>query len=253
MYTSITKSNGNIFLSDGLDGLVMSEKTLQEAVIKKNADSVWISYKHGTETKVINLSIGSIVFPVVATTEALVAELLVYAGTPLGSIILYGTPVNAVAASSVYTPNTIVTGDTVTIGAKVYTFIEIALTAPAVEGEVLLGASDEASLVNLFDAINDTNGTYGVTHSCADANTNGSATAKDATTLTFTYKTKGVVGNDLAVDASNGAWGDVTLLGGINGTVGSFNTVYQDATNVYYTPGNAISEANWKKIVKASL
>jgi hypothetical protein len=57
-------------------------------------------------------------------------------------------------------------GDTVVIGAKTYTF-KTALTPS--EGEVLIGGSADASLLNLINAINHT-GTPDTDYSCAAAN-----------------------------------------------------------------------------------
>lgn len=102
----------------------------------------------------------------------------------------------AVAASAVLTSdNTNVANNaTVTIGAKTYTF-KTALT-PA-EGEVLIGGSADASLLNLKNAINHT-GTPDTDYKCAAVHPTVTAGVIAAHALTLAAKTAGLAGNDLA-------------------------------------------------------
>ncbi len=258
MYNSITKLNGEIFFSNGLEGLAMPLSALQKSVIKYNGDSVWINYELGGEKNTINLITEEIIYPVINSSLELVSELIAYAGMPLDATVTYGVPVNAVAAQGTLTltadtGSTILTTKTVTVGGKVYTF-KTALTPT--EGEVLIGINDEAALLNLLNAINYT-GTPNTDYKCAAANVNVVGISSNATTLIVENKIKGVIGNLSAVATTiAGAWDDTTLgttVAGVDGTVGDLNTIYQDVTNLYLTVGNTIADANWNKVVKASL
>ena len=61
----------------------------------------------------------------------------------------------------------------------------------------------------------------------------------------------GVSGNAY-VSTETGAqtsWGDVTLLGGLDGTVGAQWTVYSDGDYIYVAEAtNTIADANWRKV-----
>lgn len=116
------------------------------------------------------------------------------------------------------TGTTIATGDTVTIGAVTYTFIETALSDPAVPYEVLVGASDSDSLDNLIDAINGEDGAgeagtvYGegtVAHPLVSA----AAGAGDTMVVTELAANGAVIATTATLTA--GDWGAATLAGGI--------------------------------------
>lgn len=105
-------------------------------------------------------------------------------------------------------------GETITIGARVYTF-KTALTPAA--GEVLIGATDDDSFANLVDAINGT-GTPGVGYAAATLiNADVSAVADPVTgKVTVTSKAGGVSANAIATTstAADATWGAATLAGG---------------------------------------
>lgn len=99
----------------------------------------------------------------------------------------------------------IANNDTVTIddgGAneKVYTF---KTTLTPTEGEVLIGVSDTAALLNLLNAINHT-GTPGTDYSCAAAHPTVEGTSSDATTLIVSAITPGAAGDSITT-AETGA------------------------------------------------
>lgn len=124
----------------------------------------------------------------------------------------------AAYASGTLTGTTIGAADTVTIGDVDYTFIA-ALTNPAVPYEVLVGASDSASLDNLIAAINATEGQEGVLYgegTVAHPLVQASAGAGD--TMIVTAVNIGEDANDIATTASltSGQWGAATLTGGLS-------------------------------------
>lgn len=102
--------------------------------------------------------------------------------------------------------------ETVTIGAKVYTF-KTALTPT--EGEVLIGADADASLLNLIRAINH-GATDGTNYKAAAANANVSAaTAVTSHAFLLTAKAVGVAGQVATTETSaHLAFGAATLTGG---------------------------------------
>lgn len=104
-------------------------------------------------------------------------------------------------------------GETVTVGAVVYTF-QSTLSAA---GDVLIGASISASIDNLAAAINSTPSGAGVTHH-ADTVENEDATALafiDDSLVAFA-KASGTAGNevDVATDVTGASWNFATLIGG---------------------------------------
>jgi len=175
--------------------------------------------------------------------------------TPALFILPEKTPVNAVAASGklVSTGTAVADGEKVIIGATVYTFRTALSTTPAVPYEVLIGVSAAAQMTNLTAAIMATAGagtTYGtgtVEHPTV------TAAVADTDDVDLTAKTKGVVGNLIATtdDSDQLSWGsaDVTLVDGIDGTVGVANETCADATYIYHAiAANTIADANWRRI-----
>ncbi|WP_051328404.1 hypothetical protein [Desulfatirhabdium butyrativorans] len=159
------------------------------------------------------------------------------------------TPVNAVAASGTITSDATAPsdGDTVTIGTKTYTF-KTALTPT--EGQVLIGSSAAEALDNLKSAINH-EGTPDTDYSCAEAHPTVTATTNTNTTQLVVAKTKGVAGNLIATTkvCDHLSWGDATLAGGVNGTIGAANETCADASYLYHCiETNTISDANWRRI-----
>jgi hypothetical protein len=119
------------------------------------------------------------------------------------------------AATSILTSTNVnvANNQTVLIDAKTYTF-KTALTPT--EGEVLIGADADASLLNLIRAINHT-GTPGTDYSAAAAHpTVSAAAAVTAHSFTVTALTIGVAGNSIATATSSTelAWTGLTLGGG---------------------------------------
>jgi len=111
-------------------------------------------------------------------------------------------------------------GETVTIDTKVYTF-ETSLTN--VDGNVQIGGTLTASLLNLLNAINLT-GTPGTDYAALmTIHPTVTSTASDATTLSAEAKLGGTQGNLIATTASGGAssaaWGAATLTGGAGDAV----------------------------------
>ena len=137
-----------------------------------------------------------------------------------------GTAIDAVAAAATLTSDGTAPADgkKVTIGTKVYTFKTTLSTGPAVEGEVLIGASAAAALDNLKSAVNH-EGTAGTDYTCAAAHPDVEATDNTDTTQKFVAKVKGTSGNAIAVAETSAhlTWGsEVTAFsGGVNGTVGT--------------------------------
>ncbi len=119
----------------------------------------------------------------------------------------------ALNASGVLTATAIIDTDTVTIDSKVYTFQD---TLTDVDGNVHVGADDEASLLNLLNAINLG---PGQPDDYADAMTihpTVKATLSDATTLTVAAKDLGGTGGTLiaTTESAGATWAETTLDGG---------------------------------------
>ena len=102
-------------------------------------------------------------------------------------------------------------GYIVTIDTKIYTF-KTALTPT--EGQVLIGATDTAALLNLKNAMNHT-GTPGTDYSCAAAHPTVLGFSSGALTLVAQARTPGVAGNSI-VSTKTGAqisWDGAGTLG----------------------------------------
>jgi hypothetical protein len=99
------------------------------------------------------------------------------------------------------------------LSSKTYTF---KTTLTPTEGEVLIGADADASLLNLIRAINHS-GTPDTDYKCAAANTQVSAaTAVTSHAFAVTALTAGSAGNAIATTetSSHLSWGASTLTGG---------------------------------------
>ena len=164
------------------------------------------------------------------------------------------TPVNAVAAAGTLTVtgggiHQIVDGYIVTIDTKVYTF-KTPLTPT--EGEVLIGVSDTAALLNLLNAIKHT-GTPDTDYTCAAVHPTVTGTSSDATTVIVTAKTKGVSTIATTKTGAEVSWAHATLYGGVDGTVGVANETCADETYMYHCPAaNAISGTGWRRMTLGS-
>lgn len=164
-------------------------------------------------------------------------------------------PVNAVASTATLTSDETAPGDgdTVTLGTKTYTFKTVLSTEPAVEGEVLIGASAAAALDNLKAAVNHT-GTPGTDYTCEAAHPDIEATTNTDTTQVFVARVAGEAGDALASEESSDhlAFGDTTFGSGVDGTVGSKGEIRFDESYLYIlSADNTVSGANWKKIALA--
>lgn len=130
------------------------------------------------------------------------------------------TPNDSVKASGTLTATANFANlETVTIGARTYTF---QTTLTNVNGNVKIGASLTASLLNLKNAINVSGGVSGTDYAAATTvHPTVSATASTATTLTVQALLSGVTGNSIATTETsvNASFGAATLTGGTNSTV----------------------------------
>lgn len=121
------------------------------------------------------------------------------------------------ATATLTSDNTnVANNDTVTIGNKTYTF-KAALTP--VEGEVLIGANADASLLNLIRAINHT-GTPNTDYKCAAAHTQVSAAAAvTAHAFLITSLNAGTGANAYASTETSAhlSFGGATFAGGVAG------------------------------------
>jgi hypothetical protein len=127
-----------------------------------------------------------------------------------------GTVTKAVAATGTLTSNNtnVANNATVTIGNKTYTF-KTALTPT--EGEVLIGADADASLLNLIRAINHT-GTPDTDYKCAAAHTQVTAAASvTAHAFAITSIVTGTAGNAYATTETSAtlSFGAATMTGGV--------------------------------------
>lgn len=146
----------------------------------------------------------------------------------------------AAAVGTLTSNNTNVSdGDTVTIGSEVYTF---KTTLTPTEGQVLIGGSADASLLNLIRAINHS-GTSGTDYSNAVADTLvTAATSVTSHAFVVTAKIPGAGGNSIASTETDGStsrlgWGASTLASGVSPTAGEFTTALNTAINAYNTAG----------------
>lgn len=106
--------------------------------------------------------------------------------------------------------------ETVTIGAKVYTF-QTVLTN--VDGHVLLGANQAASIANLIAAINLAAGAGATYAAATTANAAGVVASQGAgTTMILQASLPGSAGNAIATTETltNASWGALTLTGGVD-------------------------------------
>jgi len=143
------------------------------------------------------------------TVEVPLAEISVSKfAVGLVNAIRSGMPTGTLTSSGVQVTD----GDTVVIGDKTYTF-QSALTP--LEGEVLMGATAAASLLNLVHAINKSGGVAGTDYSVALPHPLVSAAATSATVLTLTPKAS--TGDAIATTktAATLTWTAATLTPGV--------------------------------------
>lgn len=136
-----------------------------------------------------------------------------------------------------------VAGNTVTVGTQTYTFVNSLSTPTANQIQVLVGATNAASLANLANAVNGGSGA-GVNYafgSSATANTSAKAVA-GSTSVAFTALTPGTAGNSIitGVSGTGNTFGGATgLTGGASGSINDLLT-QAEATAALATINSAI-------------
>lgn len=181
-----------------------------------------------------------------------------------GNILLTTLPAKAVVFTTTVKQSTAIAGgaakgtltsdntnvantETVTIGSKVYTF-KTALTPT--EGEVLIGADADGSLLNLIRAINHS-GTPNTDYKVAAANTQvTAATSVTAHAFVVTAITPGTGGNAIATTETSAhlSWGGAVLATGgtaisaATARVITANNNYGTAFDVFQAPGATVSD-----------
>jgi hypothetical protein len=104
--------------------------------------------------------------------------------------------------------------ETVTIGGKVYTY---QTTLTDVDGNVLIGASAEASLDNLIAAVNLDAGAGSLYAASMTRSEHAHAVKQSATVMRAFAQVKGVIGNLIDTTetiVTGGAWGGATMASG---------------------------------------
>jgi len=109
-------------------------------------------------------------------------------------------PAVAATGTITRTATNVSDGDTVTLGAQVYTF---KTTLTPADYEVLIGADAAASLTNLANAINGTGGTPGTDYQVPAANASASAGTIVGSTIPLTALTAGTAGNSIALSEAS--------------------------------------------------
>jgi flagellin len=130
-------------------------------------------------------------------------------------------------------------GDTVTVGTQTYAFVT-ALSSTPTANEVLVGATEAASLTNLANAVNGGSGAGASYGSPTVKNTFASAAATP-TSVVFTALTKGVTGNGIATSATgtSNSFANNSLLSGTAGSINDLSNI-ADATAALTTINAAI-------------
>jgi hypothetical protein len=145
------------------------------------------------------------------------ADLVVLRYTP--EYVIGTTPTDTRAVATLTGTTNPADGDTVTIGARTYTF---QATLTDVDGNVKIGATLAASLLNLYRAVNDLGGVPGTDYAAATtAHSTVDAVVATSTFLQFRAKTGGTGGNALASTEASTAFsfGAATFAGGAVGPV----------------------------------
>ena len=150
------------------------------------------------------------------------------AGTAGNSIAISETCATAAFTGGATALSGGVNSETVTINGKVYTFQN---TLTNVDGHVLKGVNEAASILNLHHAINNSGGSSGTDYAAATT-AHPTVTAADNGThvLTITAITAGAAGNALTTTetAANASWSDVTMGTGAGATLGVDATTTSD-------------------------
>jgi hypothetical protein len=130
----------------------------------------------------------------------------------------YGTgTVKAMKAQGLVAANGVISdGDTVTVGAKTYTFVTTLATA----NDVLIGTTIAESMANLAHAINDDTGEGTLYGTGTTANADVDAESENQTVF-LTAKVAGVAGNSLALSVTGTNLTETAFSGGQN--AGTYN------------------------------
>lgn len=160
----------------------------------------------------------------------------------IGKLVLQeDTPVNAVAADGTITfTGTVSDGEVVSIGDDTYEFD----TGDGVaDGNITVDVSGDQTASAAAAALN--------TAINGNATEDVSSAEGDGDTVDVTYDTKGAVGNeiDTTTDASNASWGDSTLTGGVDGTIGEKYETRVDGSYLYIAvDDNTTADTNWRRV-----
>jgi len=130
-------------------------------------------------------------------------------------------------ASQVFTASSVANTETITVAGKVYTFQD---TLTDVDGNVHIGASDDATMDNLVAAINLSGGVAGTDYATSmTVNPQCTAAKTDTDEVTVTAKVGGTVGNFITVaESCGGSWaGAATTLAGGAGSMATAMTEIQ--------------------------
>lgn len=137
-------------------------------------------------------------------------------------------------------------GDTVAVGGTTYTFVNALSTTP-VANQILVEATDAASLANLANAVNGGTGSGTTYSSNTVANTNVTAATGATTTgletVTFSAITKGLAGNTISSTTTGtgaNAFGGLELTGGAAGSINDLLT-QSDAQSALTLINNAVA------------
>lgn len=208
--------------SFGSGGANLTDGTLKDALKELQA----------FKTKVVPAKGAGLNIPLagIKTRDTLQSAIVYNSGVPVDVLAAASIPVDGAirltgvdtykgvcASGTLTSDNTnVADGDTVTIGTKVYTFkTELGTT----EGQVLIGANADASLLNLIRAINHS-GTPGTDYHCAAAHpTVSAATSVTSHAFAVTAKADGADGNAIATTETSAhlSWGAATLASGEDG------------------------------------
>lgn len=207
----------------GVGGSNLTDGTLRAALNELQGFTTKVIPAKGTGlgAPVTSLKAGDTIQSAIVFSSGVPIDVTANASVSAGGLLVLDvdTYKGTKASGTLTSDNTnVADGETVTIGPKVYTFKDT-LTVPAVEGEVLIGGSADASLLNLINAINHT-GTPGTDYNCAAANTQVvAATSVTSHAFAVTALTDGTDSNAIATTETSAhlSWGAATLASGVDG------------------------------------
>jgi hypothetical protein len=135
---------------------------------------------------------------------------------------------STVATSTLTSSNAFSAGEQAIVGGRTYTFVA-SLTVPAVPGEVLIGANQTASHLNLLRAINAGAGAGSLYATGTLIHPTVTAISSNGTTTVINAKTPGTAGNSIgttegaaAAAMANASWTSTVMASGADGVETSF-------------------------------